>query len=178
MRTDRDRRDLFPAVEVCGDPRSPTARDRTLSGFELVIEIVAARRTIVLFHPGRKKRGEDEAPTVKGGRRMDARMSHPPAHRKERGTAQHLKTHEQYFTVVDRATCQHASCPEVERMFTDLLMKVRRFNHNTVHLNTLGAFPMSMCGRGVAWRGRRGKLLILRFTPRGLRRWRLETTRS
>src|SRR5579859_2249882 len=29
-----------------------------------------------------------------------------------------------------------------------------------------------------AWCGRKGKLLILRFTPRGLRRPRLETTRS
>jgi len=39
---------------------------------------------------------------------MNARMSYPPAHRKERderGTEQRLKTHEQYLTVVDRATC-------------------------------------------------------------------------
>jgi AhpD family alkylhydroperoxidase len=51
-------------------------------------------------------------------------------------------------------------------------------SHNTVHLSIIIALPMSMGGRGAAWRGRKGKLLILRLTPRGLRRWRLETTRS
>ena len=49
---------------------------------------------------------------------------------------------------------------------------------NTVHLMILIDISMSTGGRGVAWRGRSGKLLILRLTPRGLRRLRLETTRS
>jgi hypothetical protein len=49
---------------------------------------------------------------------------------------------------------------------------------NTVHLMILMALRMSILGRGLAWRGRSGKLLILRLTPRGLRRLRLETTRS
>ena len=43
---------------------------------------------------------------------MNARMSHPPAHRKERdepGTARRFKTHDQFFTVVDRATCHDLS---------------------------------------------------------------------
>ena len=31
---------------------------------------------------------------------------------------------------------------------------------------------------GLTCLGRSGKLLILRFTPRGMRRWRRETTRS
>ena len=53
-----------------------------------------------------------------------------------------------------------------------------RFNSNTVHLMILIDLSMSTGGRGVAWRGRSGKLLILRLTPRGLRRLRLETTRS
>src|SRR5260221_5034304 len=52
------------------------------------------------------------------------------------------------------------------------------FSHNTVHLMTLIAFLMLTDGSGLAFRGRSGKLLILRFTPRGLRRARLDTTRS
>ena len=40
------------------------------------------------------------------------------------------------------------------------------------------AFVMSILGTGAADRSRSGKLLILRLTPRGLRRFRLETTRS
>jgi len=39
------------------------------------------------------------------------------------------------------------------------------------------AFLMLMAGRGLVWRGRSGKLLIFRSTPRGLRGLRLETTR-
>jgi len=38
------------------------------------------------------------------------------------------------------------------------------------------AFLMFMASSGVVWRGRSGKLLILRFTPRGLHGLRLETT--
>jgi hypothetical protein len=49
---------------------------------------------------------------------------------------------------------------------------------NTVHLMILMALRMSILGRGLTWRGRSGKLLILRLRPRGLRRLRLETTRS
>jgi hypothetical protein len=37
---------------------------------------------------------------------------------------------------------------------------------------------MLMAGRGLVWRGRSGRLLIFRFTPRGLRGLQLETTRS
>ena len=45
-------------------------------------------------------------------------------------------------------------------------------------LRTLTAFLMSTGGSGLFVRRRMGKLLILRLTPRGLRRLRLETTRS
>ncbi len=40
------------------------------------------------------------------------------------------------------------------------------------------AFVMLIEGGGLSARRRSGKLLILRLTPRGLRRFRLETTRS
>ena len=49
---------------------------------------------------------------------------------------------------------------------------------NTVHLSILMAFRMLIGGKGMLCRGRSGKLLILRLTPRKLRRLRLETTRS
>jgi hypothetical protein len=49
---------------------------------------------------------------------------------------------------------------------------------NTVHLSILMAFLMMMRGSDLYVRGRSGKLLILRLTPRKLRRLRLETTRS
>src|ERR1700730_15291738 len=49
---------------------------------------------------------------------------------------------------------------------------------NTVHLSILMAFLMLMRGSDLFVRGRSGKLLILRLTPRKLRRLRLETTRS
>jgi hypothetical protein len=49
---------------------------------------------------------------------------------------------------------------------------------NTVHLIILMALQMSILGRGLTWRGWSGKLLILRLTPQGLRRLRLEATRS
>src|SRR5271170_7232464 len=51
-------------------------------------------------------------------------------------------------------------------------------NPNTVHLTILMHLENSIRSLQQVPRGRRGKLLILRFTPRG-RRWpRLETTRS
>jgi hypothetical protein len=66
-----------------------------------------------------------------------------------------------------------------------LPLRLDLFNHsptgfscNTVHLRTLMAFLMSTGGGGLFVRRRSGKLLILRLTPRGLRRLRLETTRS
>jgi hypothetical protein len=49
---------------------------------------------------------------------------------------------------------------------------------NTVHLSTLIAFLISIDDSGLFVRRRSGKLLILRLTPRKLRRLRLETTRS
>ena len=49
---------------------------------------------------------------------------------------------------------------------------------NTVHLSILIAFRKLIGGSGLAFRGRRGNLLIFRFTPRKLRRLRLDTTRS
>ena len=49
---------------------------------------------------------------------------------------------------------------------------------NTVHFSTLIAFFMSIGGGGLSVRRRNGKLLILRLTPRGLRRLRLEETSS
>ena len=49
---------------------------------------------------------------------------------------------------------------------------------NTVHLSILTAFRRLIGGSGFECRGRSGKLLILRLTPRKLRRLRLDTTRS
>jgi hypothetical protein len=49
---------------------------------------------------------------------------------------------------------------------------------NTVHLTIKMVVEIAMVGRGLARGGRSGKLLILRLTPRGLRRLRLDTTRS
>jgi hypothetical protein len=49
---------------------------------------------------------------------------------------------------------------------------------NTVHFSTLMAFLMLMGGNGLFVRCRSGKLLIFRLTARGLRRLRLEMTRS
>src|ERR1700686_2995173 len=49
---------------------------------------------------------------------------------------------------------------------------------NAVHFKTLTHLENSMQKFKQAVRGRSGKLLILRFTPRGLRRPRLDTTRS
>ena len=54
----------------------------------------------------------------------------------------------------------------------------KRFKTNTVHLINLIALAMLIGGIRRAWRRRIGNLLILRFTPRALRRPRLETTRS
>jgi hypothetical protein len=49
---------------------------------------------------------------------------------------------------------------------------------NAVHLSILTAFLMLIGFSWVAVFRRSGKLLILRLTPRGLRRLRLELTRS
>jgi hypothetical protein len=58
------------------------------------------------------------------------------------------------------------------------LHTLRQASRNTVHLIILMAVEMSMAGSGLARGGRSGKLLILRLIPRGLRRLRLDTTRS
>ena len=62
--------------------------------------------------------------------------------------------------------------------FTKRTQVRSRASPNTVHLMILIAVEISMAGRGLARGGRSGKLLILRLTPRGLRRLRLDTTRS
>jgi len=49
---------------------------------------------------------------------------------------------------------------------------------NTVHLSIFIAIWKSIDGSGLCLLRRRGKLLILRLTPRGFRRRRLDTTRS
>jgi hypothetical protein len=49
---------------------------------------------------------------------------------------------------------------------------------NTVYLSILIALSGLIGGSGWMRRGRRGKLLIFRFTPLGWRWLRLETTRS
>ena len=54
----------------------------------------------------------------------------------------------------------------------------KRANPNTVHLSILMCCETSVMAGSLTPRGRIGKLLILRFTPRGFRRPRLETTRS
>ena len=53
-----------------------------------------------------------------------------------------------------------------------------KVSFNTVYLRILTALSMLIEGSCGGTRWRMGKLLILRFTPRGLRRLRLETTRS
>ena len=54
----------------------------------------------------------------------------------------------------------------------------KRAKRNTVHFTILMTFWRSILGKGFEPRRRNGKLLILRLTPRGLRRLRLDTTRS
>jgi hypothetical protein len=56
--------------------------------------------------------------------------------------------------------------------------RAHAFKLNTVHLSILMAFLISIGGSGLFVRRRSGKLLILRLTPRELRRLRLQTTRS
>src|ERR1019366_8196973 len=56
--------------------------------------------------------------------------------------------------------------------------RIMQANCNTVHLTILMALGILILGSGLTCRGRSGKLLILRLTPRGLRRFRLDTTRS
>jgi hypothetical protein len=49
---------------------------------------------------------------------------------------------------------------------------------NTLHLMIRMVSRMLIGGNGLPCRGRSGKLVILRFTPRGFRRLRLDPTRS
>ena len=55
---------------------------------------------------------------------------------------------------------------------------MRSLSLNTVHLTIWIAELKRNAVVGRRFLGRRGNLLILRFTPRGLHRLRLETTRS
>jgi hypothetical protein len=57
-------------------------------------------------------------------------------------------------------------------------LAIAAISPNTVHLRIRIAFVMLIGGGGLSARRRSGKQLILRLTPRGLRRSRLETTRS
>src|SRR5258706_12566779 len=75
---------------------------------------------------------------------------------------------------------RHSSAPESVRNWMNSIpdgLEVRavRASDNTVHLRILMTFLMSIGGNGLSCRGRRGKLLILRWTPRRLRRLRLGT---
>ena len=87
---------------------------------------------------------------------------------------------------MDTAGWQHNNYPHVVTLtyvYTLPFGRGQKFANsissvNTVHLTILIAFRMLIGGRGILFRGRRGKLLILRLTPRKLRRLRLETTRS
>ncbi len=63
-----------------------------------------------------QKPRKDGAPKVRGGRRMSSRMSHPPAHRKERdeqGTTQYLVIC--FLSAFDRATGPPAIGPKISR---------------------------------------------------------------
>src|ERR1039458_1202071 len=87
---------------------------------------------------------------------------------------------------LDEATIIVRHLPQVERhvvtapgiVFPPVVSREVPANPNTVHLMILTAFLRLIGGSGLAFRGRSGKLLILRFTPRRFRRARLETTRS
>ena len=63
-------------------------------------------------------------------------------------------------------------------LFPDGVSCIMRARGNTVHLKILMQLLMLIDAKGFESRRRRGKLLILRLTPRGLRRLRLDTTRS
>ena len=64
--------------------------------------------------------------------------------------------------------------PSLRRMGGSASRSKQGARANTVHFSTLIAFLMSIGGSGLSVRRRNGKLLILRLTPRGLRRLRLE----
>ena len=67
---------------------------------------------------------------------------------------------------------------ELNRRIAQEKSEKRAPSPNTVHLSILMASRILILGNGLLCRGRSGKLLILRLTPRKLRRLRLETTRS
>ena len=68
---------------------------------------------------------------------------------------------------------------DVSRAFKKALIeRALGASPNTVHLMILIVLPMLIAGRWRACRRRIGNLLILRLTPRGFRRPRLDTTRS
>jgi hypothetical protein len=73
-----------------------------------------------------------------------------------------------------------ASYAELQPVFCDVGWgsDVARVSHNTVHLMTRMHSTKSVRLLEAHLRGRNGKLLILRLTPRGIWRPRLETTRS
>ena len=72
------------------------------------------------------------------------------------------------------------SCSHIEWYAKNLRKSQRtdRSNTNTVYLFNTRAIPGSDLAAQGTPRGRRFQLLILRFTPRGLRRERLELTGS
>jgi hypothetical protein len=73
---------------------------------------------------------------------------------------------------------EDAILDEMSENFLDHVREKYGASSNAVHLSILTAFLMLIGFSWVAVFRRSGKLLILRLTPRGLRRLRLELTRS
>jgi len=86
-------------------------------------------------------------------------------------------THRQGFKELSKL--EPPSSSKMSREETCLLARRQSvFRRTTLHLTILMAWQMSMGDSRLGPRGRSGKLLILRLTPRGLRRLRLEATIS
>ena len=83
-------------------------------------------------------------------------------------------------SAVDQNELRQLEGLKLDRTFTDKTSgkDTKRPNLNTVHLRIWIVFEISTAGSAFRLRRRIGKLLILRFTPRKLRRLRLDATRS
>ena len=78
-----------------------------------------------------------------------------------------------------KAAQENAAAPRwpregLRRERSTFARRIFRASPNTHHLRIRMALGISRRGRGLACRGRSGKLLILRLTPRGFRRLRLD----
>ena len=95
------------------------------------------RRTVPFSRLFRHEPGKDGAPTVKGRRGMNARMSHPPAHRRERderGTLPHSA-----FDL--RATCP-SDPPDTLMDLLNLATNLIQHTQELLVQNNVDLFPV------------------------------------